>query len=252
MYTRLNHLNVTLSYSAVLKSVGEISTRHGTPLQKWINDSSVFKFVGDNVDKKKGVRDIRSDHHGELKHMFSLLAIKGSVKPPPTVQNFVPISLSALPVSHFLPTKSDVAAVKKNLIILISRVLCEHIKPLKCIKQVLVHHIPHIDSSDMAKKSDTIVLDVLHKNEAKHADMIDIMVEQQSYLGPDFSGSVLSGGDLMTCERQTGSKQHMMDADTLQDRLELLEPIVEDWHCLQSVLGLGNKINVCTKHIHVQ
>ena len=46
------------------------------------DEGSSFKFVGDNVDKKRGVRDIRSDHQGEMKHMYSLLAVKSRMPSP--------------------------------------------------------------------------------------------------------------------------------------------------------------------------
>ena len=42
--------------------------------------------------------------------------------------------------------------------------------------------IPHIYSEKMADKSEVIVLDVLHKNEIKSTDMIQIMREIASYL----------------------------------------------------------------------
>ena len=58
----------------------------------------------------------------------------------------------------------------------------------------------------MAKKSEVVVLDVLHKNEAKAADMIDIMIEKHSYLKDSIELTVMSGGDQMTCERQRCSK----------------------------------------------
>ena len=87
----------------------------------------------------------------------------------------------------------------------------------------------------MAQKSDVIVQDVLHKNETKNSDMLEIMKTTQSYLG-DFSSTVLSGRDQLTCERQRCSQQHMMDSNTQSDRLELLEPQVEDWHTLQCFL----------------
>ena len=241
VYTRLNHLNVTLSYSAVLKSVTDISKRHEAPIHQWIKSGSPFKFVGDNVDKKKGVRDLRSDNRSELKHMFSLLAVKGRVTPPPRPSHFVPVSLTSLPVSHFLPSESDVSAVRQNLIVLVSRVLCQYIKCLNSQKRSVVTHIPHVHSSEMATKSEVVVLDVLHKNETLHADMVDIMKEEQSYLGGKSDLTVISGGDQVTCERQRCSQQHMMDADTRSGRLELLEPCVEDWHCLLSVLGVGVK-----------
>ena len=88
----------------------------------------------------------------------------------------------------------------------------------------------------MCTKSDTVVLDVQHKNETKHAEMLAIMQCQQSYLGDDFSGRVLSGGDQLTIERQRGAKHHVMDGDTSKERLECLEPKIEDWHALQTFL----------------
>ena len=61
-------------------------------------------------------------------------------------------------------------------------------------------HISHIYSKEMEQKSEVIVLDVFHKNETKNSDMLD-MKTMQSYLG-DYSGTVLSGGDQLMCERQ--------------------------------------------------
>ena len=52
----------------------DLSQTHTVPLQKWIDEGVVFKFWGDNVDKQLKVRDLRSDHKGEMVHMFSLLA----------------------------------------------------------------------------------------------------------------------------------------------------------------------------------
>ena len=39
------------------------------------------------------------------------------------------------------------------------------------------NHIYHSHSKDMAEKLEVAVLDVLHKNEASHMDMLDIMKE---------------------------------------------------------------------------
>ena len=54
----------------------------------------------------------------------------------------------------------------------------------------------------MTFKSEVALLDVLHKNETKNTDMVDIMREQQSYLGEGFNHTILSGGDHITCKRQ--------------------------------------------------
>ena len=224
----MNHINVCLSYSAVLRLVTEISKLNIVPLQRWLAEGAVVKFIGDNVDKTRGVRDIRSDHHSEIKHMFSLLVTKLRVTFSPTV-------LSSEPLSSFLPSSSDVDVTQSNLIVIFSRIICTYIKALTPLSKSVPKHIAHVYSQEMAQKSDVIVLDVLHKNEMKNSDMLDIMKTMQFYLG-DFSGIVLSGGDQLTCERQRCSQQHMMDSNTRAERLELLEPQVEDWHALQCFL----------------
>ena len=93
----------------------------------------------------------------------------------------------------------------------------------------------------MAEKSDVFVLDILMKNETKHKDMIDIMNHLHNYLGEAWNPDhpVLSGGDQVTCERQLGAKRHMMCGNTAVERLDLLQPVVEDWHCLVSLVGVS-------------
>ena len=73
MYTRLNHVNVSLGYNATLAAVTEVSKLHKVPLQQWIGVT--FKFVG-NVDKMKGVR---VEHQAELQHMYSMLVVRSRV-----------------------------------------------------------------------------------------------------------------------------------------------------------------------------
>ena len=104
VYTYLNRLNVTLSYNAMLKLVSDVSKNNEVPLKKWIGESSPpnVKFIGDNVSKRVGVRDIRSDHQSHLKHMYSILVVKGRVpNPPASDQLFNPPPLSSLIVIFF-------------------------------------------------------------------------------------------------------------------------------------------------------
>lgn len=184
-----------------------------------------------------GVRDIRSNHQKHLHHMFSLLVAKSRVPPP--IVSACSRSMRRLSPACLLPTAADVATVKLNLSILVSRMLCTYIKGLHKFRKVIPNHIMHKYSLIMAEKSEVAVLDVLHKNEVCHKDMLDIMKYAQNYLGNDYSGTVPSGGDLLTCERQRCAQRHMMDSDTKVDRLELLEPVVEDWHTLMCLLEVS-------------
>jgi len=221
--------------------VTEVSKLHKVPLQQWIAEGVTFKFVGDNVDKKKGVRDIRVDHQSELQHMYSMLVVRSRVPSPPLDARSAVSDFGSLQPSDFLPTAEDIKAIQDNLVVLVSRILCQNMKHLSFILRVVPAHVTHQYSEENAKKSDVIVLDVLMKNEAKNADMLEIMQAMQGYLGEDFlpDQRVLSGGDQLTCERQLGSKRHMMDGDTSRDRLDEFEIQTEDWHALMSFLGVS-------------
>ena len=131
--------------------------------------------------------------------------------------------LSNIAASKFLPN-SDITAIQRNLVMIVSRMITEYIDGLPVSSKAIPKHIEHKYSSEMAKKSNVVVLDVLMKNEASRSDMIDIMHTMQKYLGEEYpcEWRVLSGGDQLTCERQVGAQWQVMDGDTIQDRLGLL------------------------------
>ena len=100
----------------------------------------------------------------------------------------------------------------------------------------------------MAEKSEVAVLNVLFKNEACHQDMLDIMKYQQNYLGKDYTGTVPSGG-IYSCVNGKHARKDS-DSDTKLERLELLEPIVEDWHtlmCFLEVSSMAQCFSTCIK-----
>ena len=222
--------------------VQEISELNAVPIKQWIDSDASFKFVGDNIDFMEGVRDIRSNHQKHLCHMYSILTVKSRVPVEKNATSIMsPITFNRLlaNASSLLPKESDISSIRLNLAILVSRVLCQHIKGLKPCQKFVPQHILHRHTKFMAKKSEVAVLDVLFKNEARHQDMLDIMKHQQCYIGDNFVGKVLSGGDLLTCERQRCAQNHVMDGDTPKERLELLLPVIEDWHTLMCLLEVS-------------
>lgn len=231
-----------VSYPATLRLMDKVSTMHSAPLKQWIGDKEVvFKFWGDNVDKKRKVRDFRIDNQGEMLHMFSIL-VGRSRMPAPQFPHVGQLSkVTEVPSEFFLPSKDDVSKIKANLVILVSRVLTQYVADLVPLAKVVPKHILHNYSKETSQKSDVYILDVLMKNEVVQKDMIDIMMTLQNYLGSehDSTHKIASGGDHVTCERQIGSQRHLMCGNTLWERLELLEPVVEDWHCLQCLLTVS-------------
>ena len=250
LYSQLNKLNVCLSYSSTIHLIDELSKKHTVPLQKWIKDGKVVNFWGDNVDKKQRVRDYRSDHHGTMIHMFSIMD-GVSRTPAPELSHTGHLStLAETPPKFFLPSLDDVNKVKMNRVVLISRVLTHYIPGLASFAKVVPKHIQHKYSKVMCNRSEVFVLDVLMKNEAKHSDMMDIMSVMQGYLREGYEDRcvVACGGDQLTDERLIGAQKHRMDGDTARERLELLEPVVEDWHALVCLLKVIKQTNVISAH----
>ena len=225
---------------ATLRLMDEVSKLHTVPIQQWIKDGVVFKFWGDNVDKQMHVRDLRSDHQGRMLHMFSVL-VGRSRTPAVELSHTGQLSkLSEVPTELFLPTIHDIQAVKGNLVVLVGRILTTYFPTLKFLKSAFPKHILHRYSEEMSQKSEVVVLDILMKHEAEHKDMLDIMSILQGYLGTDYPEHrrVCSGGDQLTCERQIGAQRHMMDGNTQHERLDILEPQTEDWHCLVVLISV--------------
>lgn len=173
--------------------------------------------------------------------MYSLLMVRTRTADSSLSTSGTTGDLHARLPGSFLPTEEDVQKIKLNLCVLIGRILCTRIKCLNPFLKLLPQHIPHQYYSQMKEVSETHFLDVLLKNEAKSSDMIDIMVSMQTYLGEKFPTSmkVLSGGDQLTCERQCCSQRHLMDGDVPKERLQMLEPVCEDWHVLMCFLKVS-------------
>ena len=249
-----------VSYSATLRLMDELSKHHIVPLEKWIEEGVVFKFWGDNVDKQRKVRDLRSDNRGQLIHMFSLVVGRSRTPAPELLHSGGDLSaLDRLSSSFVLPSKMDVNAVRDNLVSIVSRIITSYITGLAPLAKFVPKHILHQYSREMSMKSEVFTLDILMKNEAKHDDMIDIMRTLQDYLGKDYNEErrVLCGGDQLTCERQVGAQRLTRCADSLTECLQLLEPVSEDWHCLVSFLRVSStsthtqRIISCKYFVHI-
>ena len=232
-----------ISYPATLRLMDEVGKLHTVPIKKWIRDGTVLKFWGDNVDKQRRVRDYRSDHHGEMLHMYSILVGQSRTPALELLHTGHVADLTVVPIESFLPESGDVLAVKSNLV---SWILTQYFPALGFLGKVVPKHILHRYSKQMSEKSEVVVLDILMKNETKHKDMLDIMNTMQDYLGDSYPHDrrVVSGGDHLTCERQIGAQRHMMDGDTSEERLEILEPVAEDWHCQLCIIVVSFPYNV--------
>ena len=216
---------------------------HNIPVKRWIAEGRIFKLVSDNLDKQRKVRDWRSDHRGKMMHMYSIIAVATRVPRPHLPRTGMVSDLTKLSPSHFLLSVKDTEDICNKLLVMVERVLTQYIPDLSFMSKIVPPHILHTHSKEMSAKSDVCVIDVLMKNEACHDDMLDIMCQMQDYLGDNKPEDlrIASGGDQLTVERQCACQRQHMDGDTLEERLQLLEPVVEDWHALCSFMSVRKK-----------
>ena len=66
--------------------------------------------------------------------------------------------LDDIPTQFFLPSSSDVAAVKDNLVVLVGRILTQYFRALEPFSKAVPKHILHKYSGVMSKKSDVVVI----------------------------------------------------------------------------------------------
>ena len=109
---------------------------------------------------------------------------------------------------------------------------------------VITKHIEHKFSKEMAKKSSTTILDVLQKSESDSSEMIEIMRYMQKLVA-GHAERVLSGGDLVTTERQVAAQHHVIDGKSMDDQLLNLEPQVEDLHCVMNFICVSHPKSTC-------
>lgn len=129
---------------------------------------------------------------------------------------------------ELLPSKEVQSKFKKTWAVLISRVICKYLSSFKQYRSLVIHHIPHQFSKEMAQKSKSCCLDLLFKNPNIAGEMAEIMAfNQQKYvpcLSSDGKKEVLIPialhGDQLFEERARNVQWTFRDGDTRFDQLK--------------------------------
>ena len=96
--------------------------------------------------------------------MYSLLVVKGRVKPPLSACTpFVSPPLQSTPITTFLPSLEDIAALKSNMVVLVRRIISKYIKGLSHLSKYTTQHIAHVYSQEMATKSEVVAAQKLNQ-----------------------------------------------------------------------------------------
>jgi hypothetical protein len=203
------------------------------------------RLVGDNINWRTDVHDQRQDHRGHMHHAFGSAAI---------IQTLDFSHLSGLapqlhhahaPVEMFLPNVGDWVQIAAEYAILIGRVAVRHIPAFHFLKDVVSK--PILGQVQNKVKSKVIPLPVLHLNEQRYDDVVQILDYYESLMtecaeaaGEDVENlRVHIGGDQLTRERFSGAKCLRSGGITRKEQFAHLTPITfELFHLLMNYVKL--------------
>ncbi|XP_066917617.1 uncharacterized protein [Clytia hemisphaerica] len=195
-----------------------------------------LQFIGDNLDAEVNPSHQTLTNKNKSFHWFNMFAIKEKVNGS-HLSNVRTREMKDVAPEEFLPTKQDLKKVEKEFIIIAARILVKYIPSMSVFKDVIVHHIDHQYSEEMAKKSEQIPLGTYALNENRHEDMMEIIERIQERYGiQDETGKSFTffGGDQLTEERSRTVQFARADGRTVEERLQGIIPKFEDWHAIRT------------------
>jgi len=119
---------------------------------------STFKIVGDNLDIYIKPRSETLSCHADSKHFFHMFAVKDRIDNEMYNDSTETVDMESVDVSSVLPTEDDLIALKKNLGILVCRLVRRNMPYFRkhiCTKTVPAH-IEHEFSIEMSQKSEVV------------------------------------------------------------------------------------------------
>ena len=157
--SELSELNLSVSSPEISSLTSERTA--ALENEEWCG----FKICGDNIDKTVYRRYLRCDQQNISIHYFHSFALKDRVNFSNMSDSF-PTNQPGLSdvLSKLLPNKDDDTQIHNEFAILLSWMLCTHIKFFKdTFADVIDWHIPQKFTAEMSKKS-VVVSQCVHKN----------------------------------------------------------------------------------------
>ena len=96
------------------------------------------------------------EHKNKSIHWTHQFAELGRAQRPYLASGGPQKSAADLQLIELLPSKEVQAKFKKTWAVLISRVICKYLGSFKQFQSLVIHHIPHQFSDEMAQKSKSV------------------------------------------------------------------------------------------------
>ena len=227
----------------MLDQMSSISGSFNEELVNAVLEGKRFRIVGDNVNFHIDVAQERSvGKKAHIEHWFGSAAIIQHVSfnhlPNVTPQK----DLREIACESFILTTDEMNLIVQDFTMHSAEILTEHFHWLEFAKSAVTESVNELPEG-MDQRNKVIPLPVLHKNEQKYADVVEVLDSYQDICETVYRSAekplpkVHIGGDQLTRERFSGAKKLRAAGLTESERLANLQPITfELFHLQMAVL----------------
>uniref|UniRef100_A0A1A8Q9J2 DUF6589 domain-containing protein n=1 Tax=Nothobranchius rachovii TaxID=451742 RepID=A0A1A8Q9J2_9TELE len=206
---------------------------------------NTYSIIMDNLDFFMHAHHQSTLHSNRSIHWIHHIAVQDRI-PTHHLANDVPLlDLQQYNLTMSLPGHETQTYMRREFIVIGSRILTQHLAVFKSFRNVVVHHIPHQYSEEMAQPSTDHPLGLIFKNENKTTDLSEVLQEiQHKYApkGPDGVSKILVGGDRLTEANCRNIQCAFADGNTNEERLEGMVFKFEDWHAIRVLFEIHYKV----------
>jgi len=178
VFQALNRCGLSLSYTASLDSLRDLSKKGLEKLETWKQAKKQLMGVVDNINFRiVASEEISTTSTRTVNATIGFLTpmrVKNPV--PKTPGNLMPQLLpTKLPADFYFQTEVEWLSCKKMVVHLIGRVLADHVPGLEALKKVVSSPLPHPHSEDARLVTDVQGTEILFLDENKSEDIPGIL-----------------------------------------------------------------------------
>ncbi|CAB3997520.1 hypothetical protein AC249_AIPGENE16794 [Paramuricea clavata] len=195
-----------------------------------------YRLVGDNIDFVIHARIQSEMHTNKDIHWTREYTVVNKVNEPFMSTMTPQKPPKEIQLINLLPVKPVQERLIQKWAVLTSRVICKYMLKFQHLKDVVIYHIAHNYSKEMASKSATCCLGLQFHNPNVASEMAQFLISNHEKYVPCYgetNGVILTvplHGDQLFEERARNTQWTYQDGNNLSDKLQGLRTEFADWH----------------------
>ncbi|XP_070554960.1 uncharacterized protein [Ptychodera flava] len=192
-----------------------------------------FALCWDNVQKFSTARHQSQKSRNKMMMWALSYAVRNRVSGRHLENIDQTIKANHLPLSAFLPTKTDWKSLEERMVTIVERIMVKRFNCFETEEKGVTWHISHEFSKESVRKSEIVNLGVIQENPSSGKGVYAIMRRLCSYVPLKDDGNpwpIVCHGDQLSVERMLECQASVAASEHLSDRLLGLVPRPQEFH----------------------